>query len=339
MEYAIDILLNIMDRISSSKPIFFQANGALYVASEEGFGYTGRGLTMRDDHNDVFDPRTLLESIDLLVRDAEGQGTEPDQKIELQEGEENHAQAITSVIDNLNLETVKKAARRLQELPDDGKVRIVEAYRKNDWGFHSEVEQARAMDRRIYLELLREREIQFRSSLASHTFSWETRSGLEISKALRDHFPSPLVGYQHFRFPSYTIITSQLLFSFPREGKLNHPISGLASWIDTTEIDPDFRNSLGGSLLHHDPVDVGTKSPFGVHLKVNAADFFGGSVVGEMYAGFRREADRQVAAVLSAMPSVERYVAELNGLHDQIREAQGGEKSCKPYRRRELPSP
>lgn len=138
-EHALDIVTGIITAISDTKPIFFQRDGDLFVASEAGFGVLRNYLITRE-----------------IQKSAESTGTDKYIK----------AIRFSSDTRDYSLEDIANSAMQLSKLPDDGKIRIVshsESYHSHKHGYAQDgldvaLQYAGEMNREKYLELFRQAE-------------------------------------------------------------------------------------------------------------------------------------------------------------------------------------
>ncbi|MEK6913198.1 MAG: hypothetical protein AABW47_00820 [Nanoarchaeota archaeon] len=167
-DYAVDFVLNVMKKISTSNPILFQRDGALFIASKQGFGYVTPGLQTTPEEIQEWEkreqPREISESKEAIFRVKE----DGEYSLKFIEGEEAHISPILLSPDGdlFTLNDLYSSVEKLSKLEDDGKIRLI----NHDSGYHSHkcgyacdgvdvwLSSARVMDRNTYLELMRQNE-------------------------------------------------------------------------------------------------------------------------------------------------------------------------------------
>ena len=161
--FLIDVISGIVSRLSDSKPVYFQRDGQLFIATEEGFGIISLGLNPKDEK---ISPSVSNAIISL------GRGYGAAQKVEFEKGEEKHINPIRFLLDDkdYSLEDISKSAKALSKLPDDSKIRMIQHwsnYHSHKYGYAADGEDvgltwAKVMDREKYLDFFRMREAQIR---------------------------------------------------------------------------------------------------------------------------------------------------------------------------------
>jgi len=73
MNTFVDFIISVMREISSEEPVFFHRDGALFVASEQGFGHIAYGLRTKPEKKQEWDkteqPSEIKFSEDIIIRD------------------------------------------------------------------------------------------------------------------------------------------------------------------------------------------------------------------------------------------------------------------------------
>ncbi|MBN2142442.1 hypothetical protein JW711_03865 [Candidatus Woesearchaeota archaeon] len=319
MAYIVDFLIGTMKDLSSTKPVMFQRDGDLYVVSEAGFAKTNFGLAtapieIKDWEKDKKQPASIEESTDLILRWKEENWN---QHPVYRKGEAHHLEHIAFGRDDdtFSLEEITASAKRLGELKDDGKIRMIRHisnYHSHKFGYACDgidvwVESARKMDRERYLALLRQQE----------DFLMKRIERVQMSDArYREET------YVQGIFPSGLIMTSELMVLLPRSGKLNPHTDSPESW--------NTHRHLGqysdGIITTWSP-DTRARDPFRIKVKLNAGEASSCSAE-ELGARLEEKSSaltRQLAALQKHAPEAEEIVSRLNALHctlfkDQIEE-------------------
>ncbi len=309
MAYAVDFVLNVMRKLSSSEPVLFQRDGLLYIASGEGFGQVTYGLSTTPEQIQSWERRTqapeILESEDVLKEAADEYGKKPAFK----EGEAPFLKAITFGPDirRFSLEEITKAARELAVLPDDRKVRMVSRIT----GYHSHlhndvlVQEARVMDRDRYLELIREGEDALIQKMEQ-----ASKTGLE--RTMREV-------YRRLKIPDYVIVTQYLKVSLPRSGRL-HPLKAEPdSWTEETMMEPHDSGSTKGSILYHPDIATYRESPFDINVTFNAKDLQDANGERLRSSGDKLVANiiEQLSAVASNIHIAQEFIDRMNAAHNK----------------------
>lgn len=262
MVYAVDFVLNIMNEISSSEPVLFQRDGSLYIASAEGFGQVNCGLRTMPEKIQQWEQREqapeIKESTDAVLRRLEG-------KLVFKKSEKPYINAIAFGPDDqvFSLESIAKTARELKNLPDDGKIRMVNhesRYHSHKYGYACDgtdvwVMTVRVMDQERYLDLVRQKEDKLIRAMGD--IKVEDRHDFERI-------------YTDFQFPDCVILTPFMQVSLPRSGRIERDVS---SWTEKTHLHSDYDSNRHGSLLTYGRVDTSRKSPFAVGLTFNSFNF------------------------------------------------------------------
>src|SRR3989338_9535913 len=142
MLYAVDIIKDIMTKLSSSEPVLFQRDGYLYIASKEGFAQITKGLrTEPDERKKIEEQPNSSESKDVIVGwvDKDSRYRKP----KFRKGEEKYLKPILfgTDDDSFSLKEITKIAEELAKLPDDGQIRMVKhssSYHSHKYGYASD---------------------------------------------------------------------------------------------------------------------------------------------------------------------------------------------------------
>jgi hypothetical protein len=253
MAYAVDFVIDVMERISSSKPVMFQRDGSLFVASQQGFGQVTYGSK---------DISKIPESDDLVIRVVRDNTTGIDKKKVMSNRERLRVLPIlyTPQERSFTLENMINAAKALQELPDDNKIRMLSGgvgYPSHKpGGIDIWVSEARVMNKESYLELIRMNETKMLGAISS------------LGKLEPKDIPS---AYQQLRFPDCVIVTPYLTVSFPRNGVFGYVHRGVMEW--STE-SPPFKHRAGESIMDYGESNFySRKDPFGIYVTLNSHRF------------------------------------------------------------------
>ena len=302
MDYAVDFVLKTMQDLSSSKPVLFQRDGSLYVASSDGFGQVKYGLNTRPieirDWEKREQPPEIAESEDIF----EGVSGDVRGKLKIRDSEAPYLKAISFGSDDnsFTLEDIAKTAEQLAGLPDDGKIRMVShdsGYHSHKYGYASDgidvwIDRARVMNRERYLELLRNAEEGIIQNIKDLD---KIEDKQRISGA-----------YEKLLFPDRMIMTPHILVSLPRYGYLHLHREEPDSWTRMT--------SLEGGILHYSELRIHDESPFGINIKLNAKTQRTISEAKETL----KKMDEEVDAVKSNMAIAETFISRINEVHNKI---------------------
>jgi len=321
---AVDIVINLMRKLSSKEPVMFQRDSGFYVASEQGFGMVSWGLSLRlrgkewtgteyaPEFPEMFESEDLIKIVKRNTRDAEMKFTKGEKYLNpILFGNDSKTFTLMNLIDS---------AAQLQKLRDDGNIRMVEhgsGYHSHKYGYACDgidvwVNNARVMKRDRYLELLKERE-------------------KEICKKLRDFVePERWSGgkdYSTMKFPDCTIITQNLMLNFPRAGCIDSFRENV--WGDETTFCPKWDSFNSGDILYHrQELSTHHESPFAARLHINSQ--YSNITDGKQYQNFRKSftegLNKELDAVQEIMPVAEEYILGLNLHHNMIRVAKKDNK-------------
>lgn len=282
--HAVDIVGEIIAKLSASKPIYFQRNGALFIASEGGFGLLRLGLStdasllsepewVREKRQTDFEE---LQASSDAIKELNFNNSGHYQKVEFVEGEEKYVAPIWFRNDSqsFTLDDMVKTAGALTKLPDDGRIRLVnhtDRYHSHKHGYAADgmdvfLASARVMDRKKYLELFRKKE--------------DRTLGLDC-----------------------VIITPDLRASFPTYVVIKYDDDG----------DLDIRKGY---------FDGTEKSPFGFHLSTEkqAINVKDAKAFDNLQATLIARMQKALGAVASSMPQIEEYVSQTNEAYKQLRQ-------------------
>lgn len=304
--HAVDFVLKVMGEISSSKPVLFQRDGSLYVASEEGFGQVTYGLRTEPENIQPWERRgqspEITESVDGIKERSDG-------KLKFLDGEQKYLKAIAFGPDyvSFSLEEITADAQKLAGLPDDGKVRMIchsTRYHSHKFGYGADgidvnVEIARVMDRNRYLELIREKEDKLIQAIEQ---MGETRSRRDISES-----------YKQIKIPDGVIVTPYMIISLPRRGRLHSDTDRPDSWTLNTRLDgkEGFQEHYG-SILHHRVPSTYNESPFKVSVTLNAHNLENVDAGDKLLERIGAELN----AVKSNIAIADSFVAKMNAAHN-----------------------
>ncbi|MBI2043988.1 hypothetical protein HYT24_01340, partial [Candidatus Pacearchaeota archaeon] len=301
MAYAIDFVLDVVSGLSSSKPVMFQRDGLFYVVSPQGFGRVSRGLATATEKIEAWQRREqkpeILESKDVIVRQTNDVSRPPLYR----GGEKSYLSAIAFDDDtnSFTLEDMAKTAKRLAELPDDGKIRMVShatRYHSHKHGYGSDgidvwVDAARVMDRERYLELLRLKEQETNEKMDS----LRGKDKRDLDRA----YP------QDIRFADCVILTPYIMVNLPRTRKLF--LSDSTSWTQRTR----FRRE---DMFSYCDVNTYEESPFKVNVTLNSQN----SVTLDEASKATERINRELGVVNSNVALANDVIGRLNNLHNEL---------------------
>jgi hypothetical protein len=314
MAYAVDFVLDVMKGLSSSKPVLFQRDGSLYVASAEGFGQITYGLNTTPEKIQSWEkrgqPPEIAESEDAIHRWV-GNGWNKKPAFKKSEKPYLNAIAFGSDSKSFTLEEITKAAQELAEL-SDGKIRMVShwsGYHSHKHGYVADgidagVLEARVMDRNRYLELIRENEDKLLQSIKDLG---------QITEPENFH-----KAYSKLTFPDCVILTPYMMVSLPRVGRLHLHRDEPDSWKQNTRLGSNYDGSTRGSILNHFYIDTSNESPYNISVKLNAQDLRTANAGYEVSERINEELD----AVTSNMAIAEEFISKINKIHNDEVSAQ-----------------
>ncbi len=199
-----------------------------------------------------------------------------------------------------------QAAQKLQQLPDDGNIRMLvhdSSYHSHKHGYACDgidvyVLEARVMKRDTYLELIREREDQLVQAIENEAMVLGRRR------------PEPYT--KNLSIPDCTIITPNLFVSIPRNGTWHRSRDESDSWTPHTKIETRFREIFS-------EIDTHQRSPFQTYLTFNSEKIRGTPqelrTSGELFFGRLAE---QFSAINSSLPTVQPTIDRLNHAHNML---------------------
>ncbi len=317
MGHAVDFVLDVMQNISlkSSELVLFQRDRSLYVASADGFGQVTYGLPTRTGQIPDYRKEPLpaiAESTDAFPKEASGRSKKP----KFISGEQPYFQAIAfgSDTNQFTLEDMTKAAEQLAELPDDGKIRMIDhdsSYHSHKHGYAADgidvyVQDARVMDRNRYLELVREEEDKLVRAIG------------QVGEV--GNMDCKYNNYELLKIPDVVIVTPYLMVSLPRKGRLHLHRDEPDSWTEQTYLKSNYSGSTMGSILHHNEVELSEEFPYQVYITINARKLQEQWKEGLEYSGKHLidKISEQLFAITSSMPIAERFLGMLNGVHNKV---------------------
>lgn len=314
MAYAVDFVLDVMKKLSSSEPVLFQRDGSLYVASVEGFGQVTYGLRTRPEEIQSWErrgqPPEIAESEEIYKQI----GDEFSKKPVFKEGEEPFLRAIAFGRDTnqFTLEEITKTAKGLVTLSDDRKVRMIShgsGYHSHKYGYAADgidvwVQEARVMDRGRYLELVREREDALIQAMEQ-----AGKTGKNMDEV-----------YRELKIPDCVIVTQYLKVSLPRSGRLHLHRDEPDSWAEKTNMRANYSSSTKGSILHYQNIATHEESPFTVNVTLNAKDLIDSELERLKSSGDKLVAKvtEQLSAVTSSIYLAQEFINKINATHNKV---------------------
>jgi len=306
-QYVVDFVLGVMKSLSLSEPVLFQRNGALFVASEAGFGYVTPGLRMIPEEIREWEkreqPREIIESAELPIKYVKEDGVTVRQKIK---GEESYLSAICFGPDSetFSLKDISATVERLAKLRDDGKIRMVShdsRYHSHKYGYASDgtdvwLTAARVMDKKLYLDIMRQREDEMLEKL----------DGLKIND--REMRSEDI--YAKASIPRGIILTPNIQVCLPVREKITARFDQ-ETWAEKSELQEERRKELP-STYH--------ESPYGITLSLNVVHTL--SQTTEEYRAMRTQTignlDRELQAVEAHMAIAEGVIGRMNQIHNAV---------------------
>lgn len=306
--YIVDFVLKVISDISSSKPFLFQRDGALVVASQQGFGYVTPGVQTWLERIASWEkreqPREIRESTEIMRRVKQrGQVI-----CKFTGQEKKYVLPITHSEDTtvFSLKDISTAVEKFEKLPDDGKIRMV----SHDSGHHSHkhgyacdgidvwLTCARVMDRTNYLEIMRQKQD-------------ELLEKLENSKADSSEGGC---SYARMQIPRAIIFTKNLMASLPLREELSYHREGVASWSEETKL---LRQNSNDQLP-----STHNESPYGLFVKLNSLS--DEIQTTQEYKTLRTKTingiDRELQVLESHMMGVEAFLGQMNAIHNRVGE-------------------
>jgi hypothetical protein len=321
MEFAVDVIHDVMRRISPSPPVMFQRDGYIHVASAAGLGLITLGVTTTPDYHDEwenFQCRQVPSEEFLASQDAiQSRSEKPWEKpiINFVRGEGKYfAPLLFGPDDNsFSLEDIVKISETLGKIPDDGKIRMVghsSGYHSHKYGYACDgidvwLDSARVMDREKYLEMVRAKEKQILEGFQTMV-KRENMGGGRLG--------SP--EYANFKVPDAVIITPHLMAMFPRHGKLESHKPN--TWEPSTPLTlGSANNSREGFLLYNRPSSW-DESPFTIHVVINKQDIKAqdSNTYLMQQAKLAQSLTRELGALNSVAPQIESFVRAYNDTHN-----------------------
>ncbi len=298
MAYAVDFLLSVMEGLGTSRPLLFQRDGSLYVASADGFASANYGLRTAPENIPEWEKMEqspeILESLDATKIDEE----------------KPYLGAIAFGPDDysFSLREMRETYLKLSGLPDDGKIRMVShgnQYHSHKYGYAEDgidvwVAEARVMDREKYLQLIRQREVKIIGKM-------EELRGMMLGGTGRNVYEA----YHRLKFPNCIVLTNNIFVSLPRNGRFE-PACDVGSWGKDTRL-CDFR-------YHNDEIRASHESPYKLHLTLNTRKVAAAETESLVYAldEISESREKEMRALLSNMPEAHAFLERLNKIHNSI---------------------
>jgi len=307
--YVVDFVLGVMQSLSltsSSKPVLFQRDDALFVASRDGFGYVTPGLRTTPEKIESWERRNqsreILESMNIITGTREGR----EEDCEYVVGEEQRISPILTGPDSslFSLKDMFKTVLKLSSLEDDGKIRMVSqsnSYHSHKHGYACDgtdvwVNSARTMPREKYLDIMRQREDELVKRLAD--LEGVSEDNLEFAR-------------RQIAIPQGVIFTRNLKVSLPIDTPIIFEYRR-DSWTETTEL---------GKRMGDGPLPpTHNESPYSIVTRLNTA-YSQTQTAGEyktMRAQTMGAIDRELLALEEHMDKAEEIVKNINDVHNKV---------------------
>ncbi|MBN1274820.1 hypothetical protein JXA12_00800 [Candidatus Woesearchaeota archaeon] len=303
MGYLLDFAYNTIEDISDTKPVLFQRDGALHIASPQGLAHLPYGLCTAHTAQRAgkqWDEQARNAATDVISKWKE---TDYDKQPLFKKKEEPYLRAIAFGPDDssFTLDDIAKTAQALTALGDDGNIRMInhlEYYHSHKYGYAADgidvrIEQAKVMSRATYLDLLRKKEESIIEALEQLAKRGET-----------NHYPQP---------PTCVIITPYTQTSFPTGGTLEREEK---PWSKNTKL---WAKDSTGSIIYQNQPNKYTASPHRIETKINTQ-----RINAKKAEEFKQQNEEQamklnkeLAALQRHLPLLEAPIARLNDSHNQ----------------------
>ncbi len=313
MSYAVDAALNMMKNLSSSEPVLFQRDGHLFIASKDGFAQVNYSLQTKSDKGTLL--KELNKSTDAIAgREAEYIGADPI----FIKGEERYFNAISYEKDDNSIcfGDALVVAEKLAQLPEDGKVRMVQydsSFDKNKYGYGCDginlwVDSARVVDCQIYLELMREKEDKM-----YRRFEVLKETGLE--KKLDNFLKTEL----NLELPNCILMTPNIFVSFPvRMPSPKEWYGGNGRKMRGMELLPSTSERLSFRKIGQPKaLYVNQESPFNIYVDLNK-QYLDKNSLAQSFLVLEERLRHEVNAIISAMPVSSKFLGKWNELHNSV---------------------
>ncbi len=335
MAYAVDFVIDVMSRISSTKPVMFQRDGSLFVASEQGFGHVSYGLQTRSQKRDKYDKELpeILESEDLVIRTIQDKYGGGRKRVMLKKEKQYVVPILFGPDDNrFTLEEMMKTAAALQKLPDDKRIRMIshgERYHSHKYGYACDgidvwVDSGRVMDRERYLELVRMNETKLLEAISS----------LEKSEQGNIHAHTDFYSeYNRLKFPKCAIITPNVLVSFPRRGRLSGTSSGTSEWSSS-------QTHFNGNVIEYGEFEgAHRESPFNFYVTLNSQVFppaKTADVIASKGEGTISQVRNELDTICAYVAQEPNFIQTINAVHNKacVKEIEHFKKMFPPSRKK-----
>lgn len=315
MVYAADFVIDVMERISSPKPVMFQRDGSLFVASQQGFGHVSYGLQTTPQKRDKYDKELpeILESEDLVIRTIKDDFGCGRKQVMLKKEKQYVVPTLFGPDDNrFTLEEMMKTAAALQKLPDDKKIRMVshgERYHSHKYGYACDgidvwVDSGRVMDRERYLELVRMNETKLLEDISS-------LEKFEQGNILHARLSS---AYNSLKFPKCAIVTPNVLVSFPRRGRLSGTSSGTSEWSSS-------QTHFNWNVVEYGEFeDSHRESPFNFYVTLNSQVFPAAKtadIITSKGEDIVNQVKKELEAICACVNQEPNFIQTINAIHNK----------------------
>jgi hypothetical protein len=317
MEYLVDFAIKVMTDISSSKIQYFQRDGNLFIASEEGFAQLSLGLKTIPEQFQQWEQRTqdpeIQESKDAIQKWV---GDKYNQKPQFHKKDQPYIEAIAFGPDDytFTLEEIAKTAKNLGKLPDDGKIRMVthaSGYHSHKYGYAADgidvwLNAARVMEREKYLDIARKKEESLINAFLK----------LSIPQGDRDLERA----YHSYPLPNCTIMTPNTLVGIPRSGYFDYDRDRSGHWTNSTRLKQNYDEHNLGNILQLSRASSYEESPYGYFLQLNSH-----ILTAKDIPSFKSEAatkierlNTEVKVITDTLQSINPIVVRLNTKHNEL---------------------
>lgn len=314
--YAIDATINLMTDISGCKPSFFQRDGSLYLVSERGFAKYQQGLVVaHEGYRGEIVGKDLPEtkaSENIIV----SKNRDSNEKTKFIAGEKEFIKPLIFHEDSsgaFNLKSMQVLAQQLKELKDDGKIRMINhshQYHSHKHGYAADgadtwIGDARVMPLDTYLEIVRSKEDEFH-----HRFR-NVANQRQVEGVLLRSTSEPGEG-RLVRIPDVMLITPEIIFTFPRVGRLDNDDKP-KGWNENTNLgtknqSPFYEGVTTSSSEQH---------PFSSNLTINMQnhEITNQYKFAEYYKGLVGELQKQLGIIDNNIIPIHQFVRRMNATH------------------------
>jgi len=309
---AIDAMVSAVREISDVLPVFFQRDSNFYAVSPQCYGRFSYHLSLvpQNPKGDQWRQELpeITDSEDVVVKRCSDTGIDANEKTKFKKDQRQYIAPLIFNRDSngiFSLETMANTAKALAALPDDGKIRMIshsQSYHSHKHGYASDgtdtwLGDARVMSRERYFELMRAKEEEFFTKL----------SEIDQDDISRVYERSSVSTRRSTEIPDVTVITPNIMLTFPREGFLDYH-NPLQTWTSETNL---RKWPVYGSVRSLD------SSPFGFYFVVNRKVVETKTLKGldSAVTELMTSISDDLTGVKKAMPQIESFLERINNVH------------------------